>query len=146
MAEKRENAVALYIKKEEIFQEKSLPKKFDKNGFDGGRYEVNVQNEPRETLNDTWKILKIDGEKLPKNAVFRFRKDGDKITVFGGKTKTLKKLFNEKKIPVAEREYLPLIAEENGEEVYVVCGVEISDKVKITQTTQQTLYIKTQKK
>ena len=78
--------------------------------------------------------------------MFRFRKEGDKIKVFGGVTKSLKKLFNEKKIPVKEREYLPLIASGDSRDVYVVCGVEISEEIKVTNATQQILYIKLQKK
>jgi tRNA(Ile)-lysidine synthase len=146
IAKRREKDVAFNIKEQEIITKKNPPKKFDKNGFDGGMYEVNVSKTPFTETDGAWKILKIDEEKIPQNAVFRFREDGDKITVFGGGTKTLKKFFNEKKTPVEAREYLPLIAEENGEEVYVVCGVEISEKVKITETTKQTLYIKIQKK
>ena len=146
VAKKTEKGIVLYIPKEEIFHKKTQPKKFTKNGFDGGRYEVNVSNEPPMSLNNTFKILKIDAENLPKNVVFRFREEGDVITSFGGGTKTLKKFFNEKKIPVEEREYLPLIAEEKGEEVYVICGVEISEKVKITPTTREIVYITMQKK
>ena len=57
----------------------------------------------------------------------------------------MKKFFNEEKTPVAERAYLPLIAEENGE-VYVVCGVEISEKVKVTAETEKPLYISIRRK
>jgi tRNA(Ile)-lysidine synthase len=90
-------------------------------------------------------VLQADGDKIPATAVYRFREEGDVIQRFGGGTKTLKKFFNEEKTPVAEREYLPLIAEENGE-VYVVCGVEISEKVKVTADTKMPLYISIQKK
>jgi tRNA(Ile)-lysidine synthetase-like protein len=75
------------------------------------------------------------------NAVFRFRQDGDKIRKFGGASKSLKKLFNEEKIPVLERATLPLVAERDGEKVFVVCGVEIADEVKIEEDTRRTLYI-----
>jgi tRNA(Ile)-lysidine synthetase-like protein len=78
--------------------------------------------------------------------VFRFRKEGDFIRRFGSGKKTLKKFFNEEKTPVAEREYLPVIAEKDGSEVYAVCGVEISESVKITEGTKKTLYITIQKK
>ena len=65
---------------------------------------------------------------------------------YGGNTKTLKKLFNEKKIETAEREYLPLIADKESGEVYAVGGVEISDKIKVTENTQKTVYLKIEKK
>jgi tRNA(Ile)-lysidine synthetase-like protein len=78
--------------------------------------------------------------------VFRFRREGDEIEKFGGGTQSLKKFFNEKKIPPKEREHLPLIAEKESGEIYAVCGVEISEKVKITQETKRVLYIYLQKK
>ena len=53
----------------------------------------------------------------------------------------MKKLFNERKIPKDERAFLPVIASESGSEVYCVCGVEISEKIKVTDTTQKTAYI-----
>ena len=48
---------------------------------------------------------------------------------FGGGTKKLKSFLIDKKIPVRLRDYIPVLADEN--EVYVVAGVEISDKVKV---------------
>jgi len=146
MAERCENAVALYIKKEEVFEGKADDKKFDKNGFDGGRYEVKLYRRPPKTEESDWKILKIDEDKMPLDAVFRFRKEGDKITPFGGGTKTLKKFFNERKTPVKERGYLPLIASAENDEVYVICGVEISEKVKVSKETNRILFIKIQMK
>ena len=78
--------------------------------------------------------------------MFRFREVGDEIEKFGGGTKSLKKFFNEYKIPVSERAYLPLIAEKDGREVYVACGVEISEKVKVEKDTENVLYISLQRK
>ena len=89
--------------------------------------------------------MQVDAEKIPPTATYRYRKEGDFIYRFGGGKKTLKKFFNEEKTPVAERAYLPLIATEDGE-VYVVCGVEISEKVKVTAETKTPLYITIRKK
>ena len=83
---------------------------------------------------------------MPTDAVFRFRREGDRIEKFGGGSKSLKKFFNEKKLPVEERAYLPLLAARDSGEVYAVCGVEISEKVKVTQDTKKTLYIAIEKK
>ena len=143
-AEKREKGICFYRKIQETFEEKPLPCFFSEKGFDGGRYAVKVSFTPIETENG-WCVLRVDGEKIPSSAVYRFRQDGDYIERFGGGKKTLKKFFNEEKTPVAERAYLPLIAEESGE-VYAVCGVEISEKVKVTQDTKKTLYIAIEKK
>ena len=142
-AEKTSKGVALFIKKEEKGYKKPEAKAFSENGFDGGRYEVIVQKTPPVY---ECKLLCIDGDKLPKDAVFRFRKEGDEIRRFGGGTKSLKKFFNEEKTPVDEREWLPMIAQKDGNTVYVVCGVEISEDVKISKETQNALYIITKEK
>ena len=60
--------------------------------------------------------------------MFRLKRQGDTFTKFGGGTKQLKKYLIDKKIPQRLRERLLLIA--NGSEVYAICGVEISDKIK----------------
>lgn len=146
IAEKQEKGIVLNEKKQTFFEEKSAEEKFSLDGFDGGRYALKLSDTPVHDEKNDWKTLKIDVEKLPADAVFRFRKEGDKISVFGGGTKTLKKFFNEKKIPVQEREYLPLIADKNSDTVYVIGGVEIADSVKVSETTKKILYIQLQKK
>ena len=82
--------------------------------------------------------LKIDLNKLPADSVFRSRKPGDIYTKFGGGTKPLKKYLIDKKIPQRLRDNLILIAK--GNEVYVICGVEISDKVKVEESSD-VLYV-----
>ena len=119
-------------------------KPFDQQGFDGGRYEVKISSKPFEEDFSPWRVLRLDAEKLPKNALFRFRRDGDEMERFGGGRKSLKKVLNEEKIPCRERAHLPLIAVDK--EVYAVCGVEISEKVKITDDTKSVLYIGLKKK
>ena len=66
------------------------------------------------------------------------------MQVFGGGTKSLKKLLNERKIPVCEREWLPMIADRDC--VYAVCGVEISERVKVDAETREQIYIYLRKK
>lgn len=145
-AEKTSNGVVFAKKRSPLQVQRNGEKSFDKGGFDGGRYEVSISASPSNETENGWKSLRLDGEKIPENAVFRFRKEGDFIVRFGSGKKTLKKFFNEEKIPVSEREYLPLIAEKGGAEVYAVCGVEISEKVKVTAETKETLYIGIRKK
>lgn len=120
-------------------------KSFTLDGFDGGRYAVKIETAVAQESANGWRVLRFDKDKLPKDAVFRFRKDGDEIEKFGGGTKSLKKFFNERKIPVRERSYLPLIASSETGEVYAVCGVEIADKIKTTEDTKSVLYIVLQK-
>ncbi len=145
LAERTERGIALFLNSEEEFLPQAAAIPFTEEGFDGGRYEVKLSNAPVEEEKTGWKVLRVDGDKLPKTAYFRFRREGDEMTVFGGGTKSLKKLFNEKKIPPKERGYLPLIAEESGR-VYAVCGVEISDSVKVDENTKNLLYIVTKEK
>ncbi len=79
--------------------------------------------EPREG------VLYLDYRKVPKNAIWRFRQDGDVFEKFGGGTKKLKSYLIDKKIPLRTRNILPVLADEN--EVYAIAGVEISNKVKV---------------
>lgn len=75
----------------------------------------------------------IDCKKLPKTAVWRVREKGDSFEKFGGGTKPLRAYLIDKKVPARLRDKLPVLADEN--EVYVILGVEISDKVKIDHET-----------
>ena len=69
----------------------------------------------------------------------RFKRDGDKFKKFGGGGKSLGDYFTDKKIPLWVRGKIPLIAD--GGEVLAVCGVEISDKIKIRENTKNIAYI-----
>lgn len=73
--------------------------------------------------------LILDYRKVPKDAVWRFRKEGDVFTKFGGGSKKLKSFMIDKKIPSRLRDYIPVLA--SGNEIYAIAGVEISDKVKV---------------
>ena len=135
---KTERGVLLRRRSERVSVVKPQPKKFDFDGFDGGRYEVILSRKPIDEPNLWGKVLRADGDKLD-GAFFRFREDGDEIKRFGGGTKSLKKFFNEEKIPAKEREFLPLIAK--GKEILAVCGVEIAESVKITKSTEKVVYL-----
>lgn len=76
--------------------------------------------------------LRVNSDIVSSGAVVRFRKEGDVFTKFGGGTKSLKKYLIDKKIPQRQRDRLPLVAINN--DILVVCGVEISDKVKATDS------------
>lgn len=101
--------------------------------------EINIENarvriEETHCANFEKGVNCFDGSKISKNAVIRYRRDGDVFTKFGSGEKKLKDYFIDKKIPVKERDFIPLIAV--GNEVLVVLGVEISEKVKITSETE----------
>ena len=62
------------------------------------------------------------------------------FTKFGGGTKKLKEYFIDKKIPLSERDKIPLVAK--GNVVYLIVGIEISDLVRVDDKTKTKLKIK----
>ena len=74
-------------------------------------------------------VLYLDYRKVPKTASWRFREDGDVFEKFGGGKKKLKSFLIDKKIPQRKRNFLPVLAD--GNEIYAIAGVEISEKVKV---------------
>ncbi len=78
--------------------------------------------------------LFLDLDKIPKNAVIRTRKDADKFTKFGGGTKLLNDYLTDKKIPLLDRDTLPLIAVDD--QVLAIFNIAVSDKVKVDKNTK----------
>ena len=99
--------------------------------FDG----VNIVFErvPREnvTFGDG---LYFDIDKVPYNAVFRYRKAGDVFTKFNGQTVTLKKYLTDKKVPADEKKDVIVLA--NDETVYLIVNLEISSSIRIDKSTK----------
>lgn len=85
------------------------------------------------------KALRFDLNALPENSVIRFAQKGDRFVKFGGGGKKLGDYFTDKKIPRMLRGSIPVIA--HGDEVLCVCGVEISDKIKITENTANSFVV-----
>lgn len=82
----------------------------------------------------------LDYDKIIRTAVFRPRKEGDKLTLTArGCTKTLKKLFNEQKIPPEQRGLIPVLADETG--ALWVEGFGCSPYVEITEATKRVAVI-----
>ena len=84
--------------------------------------------------------LRFDVNKLPQNCVFRTKRQGDTFTKFGGGTKPLRKYLIDRKIPERHRDELLVLA--CGSEILVICGVEISDRIKVDAGAQP-YYIRT---
>lgn len=78
--------------------------------------------------------LIADFSKIPDGAVIRNRRLGDTFEKFGGGTKKLKDYLIEKKIPQRERDDILLLCK--GEKVVIICGIEISDAVKVDKDTE----------
>ena len=83
--------------------------------------------------------LRVDLDAFPNGCVVRNRREGDFITPYGGRRKSLKKFLTEKKISARLGRKLKLIA--CGDEVLVVLGVEISDSVKVTESSTRVGYL-----
>lgn len=115
------DCVTVYLKEETSTESFEIPFKLGRTQTPLGVVEVSA-----EPLPDS---LRIDIDKIPSTAVFRTRRTGDSFTKFGGGTKSLKKYLIDKKIPERNRDNLLLVAD--GSEALVICGVEISDKVKV---------------
>ena len=103
--------------------------------------ELTIDRVEKLTANDgdSVKFLKFDLEKISQTAVIRYRKKGDKFTKFGGGTKNLGDYMTDKKIPLRERDFIPLIAD--GDKILAVCGIEISDEIKVTEQSSAVCYM-----
>lgn len=78
----------------------------------------------------------IDADKLPENAVWRLRQEGDTFAPLGlGGTKKLKDYFIDKKIPQRMRDEIPVLAVDS--KILIVADVEIADELKITENTKK---------
>ncbi len=81
-----------------------------------------------------------DYDKIVGNVTVRGREEGDMIVPAGrGCTKSLKKLYNEYKIPVEDRENIPVLCDENG--VIGVYGYCCDERVKIDNTTTSVILL-----
>ncbi|MEE1279732.1 MAG: tRNA lysidine(34) synthetase TilS [Oscillospiraceae bacterium] len=86
----------------------------------------------------------IDYDIIDSGFVFRPRKSGDKIALFPRKvTKTLKKLFNEAKIPIDKRDIIPVLA--SKECVLWAEGIGLSCAGAVTEKTKNILFIEISK-
>lgn len=139
VATKTQTGVFLFVEEPQTeIAENTQGVPFCVNGFYGSKYKVNVVFNEEPSVKG-YKTLRLDAKKIPESAVFRFRQEGDYMRVFGGGTKSLKKLFNERKVPVKDRAHLPVIAVDS--EVLAVCGVEICDSVKVNEDTTKTVFL-----
>lgn len=75
-----------------------------------------------------------DFDKIPESSVIRTKKVGDVFKKFGGGTKSLGDYFTDIKIPLRERNFIPLLA--NGNEILCIFGKAVSDKIKIDENTK----------
>ncbi len=80
----------------------------------------------------------IDCDKIKGKLIVRTREEGDKFRPAGRNgTKTLKKLFNELKIPDTLRSALPVVADDEG--VVWIYTVGAAERVKVDRNTENTV-------
>lgn len=85
--------------------------------------------------------LCFDLNKIPEDAVVRTRREGDRFKRFKGGEKSLGDYLTDIGCPRHKRDNIPLVAA--GNEVLIVCGVEISDSVKTDGNTKNKRYLDT---
>lgn len=85
------------------------------------------------------RVLRFDLDKVPSGAVYRSRREGDTFTRFGGRSKKLKNYLIDVKIPLQLRDKLVLLCE--GSRVLLIVGVEISESVKVDESTDTVMRI-----
>lgn len=104
-----------------------------------GKLSFGEINEKEKNVNELkyGRSLVFDLNKLPKNAVIRYKRSGDYFKKFGGGRKKLNDYFTDKKIPLRLRDSIPLVCA--GSEVYIICGIEISDLIKVDKGTEKVI-------
>ncbi len=84
--------------------------------------------------------LYIDYDKIENDLILRSRRDGDRMVPYGMVgSKKLKTLFCELKIPVNERDSVPILCD--GDTIVAVAPYRISELYKVTHTTKRILKI-----
>ncbi|MDD4211005.1 MAG: tRNA lysidine(34) synthetase TilS [Clostridia bacterium] len=112
--------------------------KFEEQELKSGT--INIKNFGKITVKRTYDIDVaqkdhiVDVKKVPSNAVWRPRREGDMFTKFGGGTKKLKDYLIDKKIPNRLRDAMPVLAV--GSQVLIVAGQDISEQVKVDVNTK----------
>lgn len=83
----------------------------------------------------------LDYDKISAPVVLRSRKDGDRFQPLGFKGhKKVKNLFIDKKVPLFERDKVPILA--SGETIYAVLGFQIAEQAAVSQDTSRIVVIK----
>lgn len=109
--------------------------------LDTTEYKVKIEQILTEDLKKTQKINSLllknafDCDKIVGKPQIRTRIEQDTIKLIGRPQKTLKKLYNECKIPNNKRQNLPVIADDKG--VIWVMGVGVAERVKVDKNSQK---------
>lgn len=103
---------------------------------------TNIEN--KQNVNSLLLKNAMDCDKIVGDVQIRTRKQGDEISLVGrGVTKSLKKLFNEEKIPQGLRDFIPVISDSVG--VVWVYGIGASRRVAVSDKTKNIYIVNTTK-
>lgn len=107
------------------------------------RFNVQILNKNDFVLENVYRnllYLAFDYDKIEGKILLRQKKPKDKIKLAGSNcTKTLKKLYIEKKLTAYEKSSLAVVQDENG--VIGVMGIGVDDRVKVCKDTKKVLVI-----
>ncbi|SHM68670.1 tRNA(Ile)-lysidine synthase [Caldanaerovirga acetigignens] len=82
----------------------------------------------------------LDYERIEERLAVRNRKPGDRFIPLGsGFFKKLQDFFVDNKIPVRERDRVPLVV--SGDQILWVCGMRIDERYKVTESTKKVLVL-----
>ncbi len=86
--------------------------------------------------------IMADLDRLGTQPLFlRSRRNGDRIVWFpDGRTKKIKNVFIDEKIPKNDRDKIPLLC--TGDEIVAIVGSRVSEKYKVTKDTERALVIR----
>ena len=120
----------LFTKKKDLTN-LEIPFNLGKFAFGNSFYEVGVVDSNGETS----KGLYFDIDKIPSGSVWRSYTSEDRFTKFGGGTKKVKDYLVSKKVDSEMRKILPCLC--FGNECLLIAGVEISNNIKVDETTNK---------
>jgi tRNA(Ile)-lysidine synthase len=128
IAAKIENNSLVFIKDKEINENEDflIPFTIGTTTMPNGTI-INIEKNPLLEATDTDLFLDVKCDIIKDGAQFRSKKEGD-IILAGKMNKKVKKLINEKKIPLSMRKRIPLLVCEN--EILWIPLVAVCDKVK----------------
>lgn len=120
-----------------LSKQKEVPHLYEKHKL--GTFAVDgfgrITTKKVDALDNDPNALFYDPDKLPKDAAWRFRQNGDVFSKFGGGTKKLKDYLIDIKYPQRMRSVLPVLASDN--EVYIIANVAISSKIKVDENSKR---------
>ncbi|WP_315074953.1 tRNA lysidine(34) synthetase TilS [uncultured Clostridium sp.] len=133
--------------KEEIILSKNNINKTTAN-FDGFKIQFHVVNDYEKdkiNLKENKLVKYFDFDKINKNILVRYRKDGDRIIPLGmNGNKKLKDIFIDMKIPKEERDNTPILCFD--EKIAWIIGIRTSEEYKLTNKSKNILKVAIERK